>query len=203
MTLAAALLLTVLAAPAAAHVELVATDPEDGSSLEGPPSTVVIAFSGDLQTDTGTVQVADAAGTDVVSGPLVIEGPCVEVPLAGDAAPGDYTVTYALIAGDGHETTGEFSFTITAPEPTPTPTQTPEASPTEDDHAGHAPTPPATAPAPPSPQVTAPTDVAAAPAAASPAPEESSAVVPLVVAVAVVLALGAGVLYLLNRRSAS
>lgn len=190
-------MLGMLAAPAAAHVELVATDPADGSLLEAPPSAMVIAFSGDLQAGAGSVQVVAADGTDIASGPPVIEGPRAEVGLSADAAPGDYTVSYALVAADGHETTGEFAFTITAPAAAPTPT----ATPTEDEHAGHAPTPPPTTTAPPSPQVTAPTEVAAAPAVASPAPDEPSDAPALIIALAVVLALGAGVLYLLNRRT--
>jgi len=122
--------LTVLwgaASPAAAHDELVSTDPPAGAELTALPEALTLTFSAELLggDEANQVQVTDAAGTTLTDGPAVVAGTTLTQALAGDAS-GSIQVVWRVVSSDGHPISGEFTFTVTPPVPAETPTATPE-----------------------------------------------------------------------------
>jgi methionine-rich copper-binding protein CopC len=126
--LAAAALL-VPALPAAAHDELIGTDPSADSVLEALPEQITLSYSADVLTDAGAtvIEVTDAAGTSLTDGAPEVSGAEVTQALAGPAS-GTVTVAWRVVSSDGHPIDGEFAFSVPESTPTPTPTATPSAS---------------------------------------------------------------------------
>lgn len=174
------------AAPAAAHDELIASDPADGSTVAALPPELTLTFSaGVLDEPTATlVEVTDAAGTDLADGDPVVDGTVVTQSLEGDAA-GEVTVTWKVTSSDGHPIDGQFRFEITAAG---TPTPSPEA----------VTAPPATA-EPTTDEITAPATESAAPTPA--ADDDAASVLPWALGGIVLLAAIAAVAYLLGSRA--
>jgi hypothetical protein len=114
-TIAATALLLILVAPASAHEELVESDPAAGSTLDAPPTEVVLTFSGELTAESGFV-VVDDGGAEVGAGELdldvaernILRG---DVAIAGD---GTYTVDWTAVSADGHAEEGTFAFGVGA-----------------------------------------------------------------------------------------
>ena len=106
----------VLAAPAAAHAELIGSTPSDGARLAHPPHRVVLKFDeavviGKL----GSVQVTDSAGDRVdVGGPFDLhgDGALVAVHLRAHLKNDTYTAAYRLLSDDGHPVTGTIRFVV-------------------------------------------------------------------------------------------
>lgn len=154
ITLLAAVLLSVLAlfgasAPAAAHDELVATDPPADATLDALPPQLALTFSAELLGEAGAneVQVTDAAGTVLNDGPAVVTGTTVTQTLAGDAR-GPIRVLWRVVSSDGHPISGEFAFTVSAPAPVTTPAPDEASPPAPSATAEPSTTPEATATAP-------------------------------------------------------
>lgn len=168
--------------PAAAHDELVSTQPADGAAVDVPPAAVSLEFSEEPLVDGTQLQVTGPDGAVASVGDTVVDGTTVSIALATELPAGAYTVDWRVTASDGHPTSGTFTFTATGgtapiPTSTPTPTPTPTATPT--------PTPTPTV-ATPSPTPTTP-----------PSSEEgglSRTVVGLLVAGGVLLSAGAAIL---------
>lgn len=146
-SLLAALLLTAFAAalflaqPAAAHDELVSSNPADGAVLEEAPAEIQLVFSSELMDLGNQVIVADADGNNVAeTEPVLNRETLVQAVPALNA--GDYQVNWRAVSGDGHPITGSFGFTVNAPAGAET-----------------------TAPAPASPEASAPAAVETAEAA--------------------------------------
>ncbi|MFT4229893.1 MAG: copper resistance protein CopC [Microbacterium sp.] len=122
------------AAPAAAHDQLVDTDPAAGSTVDAVPDAVSLTFSADLLADADltAIEVTTATGTPVQEGDPVVSGPTVTQAITTSAEPGGtYTVEYKVVSSDGHPVSGSFAFVVALPSPTPTaaPTRTVEPSP--------------------------------------------------------------------------
>ncbi|WP_260979657.1 copper resistance CopC family protein [Microbacterium sp. BH-3-3-3] len=132
--LLAAAALLVPALPAAAHDELVSTDPSADAVLDALPAQITFTFSADVLTDAGAtvVEVKDASGASLADGAPEVSGTTVTQSLAG-AASGAVSVVWRVVSSDGHPISGDFAFTVPAAAPTPsaTPTTTtPAVSPT-------------------------------------------------------------------------
>jgi copper resistance protein C len=146
----ACLLVVSVSGLAAAHAELVESDPADGDTIE-TPATLTAVFSIELDPDPerSFVIVRDAAGTEVARG-VVSEDDLTTISAELPALPaGDYTVRWqARDPTDNHTERGTFGFTVVeaAPSPeethvrpgepgsptaTPTITPPPTAAPTE------------------------------------------------------------------------
>lgn len=133
--LLAAAALLVPALPAAAHDELIGTDPASDAVLETLPEQITLSYSADVLTDAGAtvIEVTDAAGTSLTDGAPEVSGSEVTQALAGPAS-GTVTVQWRVVSSDGHPIDGEFAFSVPestptpAPAPTPTPSATPNAS---------------------------------------------------------------------------
>ncbi|MBB2976196.1 hypothetical protein FHX49_001766 [Microbacterium endophyticum] len=175
-----------IAAPASAHDELIATDPAVDSTLDALPAELTLSFSGELINDGNStvIEVTDSAGTDLTGGDLEVTGAIVRQPLAGSAS-GDITVLWRVVSSDGHPISGEYHFTVASD-----PTNSPSAV---------TPTPETTVPA------ESATPESGAPEAVSPTPADSatgsSSLVPwIIVGVLLLLAIGATVVVVLSRR---
>lgn len=129
-----------MAAPAAAHDDIVAASPAAGSSIGVGPNEISLTFSGEILTETSAVVIEVIApdGQNVAVDPPQIDGTTVTQGLAPEQAPGLYTVRWRVVSSDGHPISDEYTYTLealTLQSSTPTPAataaeQTPEPSPT-------------------------------------------------------------------------
>jgi methionine-rich copper-binding protein CopC len=108
-----ALLLTVGAVSASAHVTLVSTSPKSNGSVSRAPSSVSMTFSGPLRS--GTLKVVDAKGRTVSSGkggrdPRNIDR--LLVSLKHGLKAGRYRVSGSTVSADGHPQTWSWSFRV-------------------------------------------------------------------------------------------
>ena len=139
----AAVVIFAIAAPAAAHDQLVSSSPSADEQLESPPESITMTFSGDLlvldESLTGAVVlVVDASGRDWVSGDVTVAGRTVTAPLAPGMPTAGYQVRWQVVSEDGHPIAGVVPFTVgdAAPMETATTdatTETPAASPEQTD----------------------------------------------------------------------
>jgi len=125
-----ALALVVLgAAPAAAHAELIDTDPAEGSVVETAPDTVTLTFNEPVRLTSQEIAVYDAAG-DEVGSTAGAGGTEVTVDLTGaaDLADGTYVVSWNVLSGDGHPISGALTFSVGAPSASVTAAPEPQSS---------------------------------------------------------------------------
>ena len=123
------LLLTV-AAPVAAHAELVTTTPIDGAQLDAVPAEAVLSFSAELDPVSSGFVVTGPDGEPAGSGTVDLQVPDRNVMRGSMTGSGDgtYSIAWTAVAADGHEGTGTLKFTVggealadTALPPTPGP----------------------------------------------------------------------------------
>lgn len=117
------LMLTGSAAPAAAHSELLGSDPAAGAALEAIPEQVRLSFSDEIE---------PAAATDD----------------APTGQPMTWRVTYRVVSADGHPISGTVAFTVTSPA-VAVPTEsaaTPPPAPTAETPTAQTPAPTAATP---------------------------------------------------------
>jgi copper transport protein len=104
-----------LGLPASAHAVLDSATPADGGSVHEAPEVVSLTFTEEPEPNLMEVQVLDAGGDVVSTGPAsVVAGKpdTLEVPL-GDVGEGVYTVTWRVVSRvDGHTTAGAFAFGV-------------------------------------------------------------------------------------------
>lgn len=112
----ALVILTVTAAPAAAHAALVGTSPSQSAHYpaDKPPTTVTVAFDDDVTTTAKSLGVYDGAGHAVPIVPVhTADEKLVEVDLP-KLAQGNYAVVWHIVSDDGHPETGAFTFSVGA-----------------------------------------------------------------------------------------
>src|SRR5262245_36862407 len=98
--------------PAAAHAELIDSDPKDGATVQTLPDQVRLEFSEEVASP-AFVEVTAADGTQVAAGDPQVLGAAVETPLAANGPPGSYTISYRVVSADGHPVSGELTFEVT------------------------------------------------------------------------------------------
>lgn len=111
------------ATPAAAHAYLVDSTPQDGATVDEPPTEIVLEFNEPIQSDFTQVAVLDENEQPVDLDEPEVDGPLVTQPV-DELAPGAYQVNYRVGSTDGHPVSGTVTFTVTAAalsSPTPTP----------------------------------------------------------------------------------
>ena len=172
--LAAALL---VAGPAQAHTQLIGVDPGEGATVAAG-DTVTLTFSEELLELGAEASVTDSTGT-AVAATIDLTQTREAVITIPEVAGGDLTLTWRVVAGDGHPVEGTLAFVAETP-PAPEPTATAEAAePTEEP----------TASAIAEPTVTEPS------ASATPGPnadaDEANSGVPVAIWVAIAVALAA------------
>ncbi|BDZ41703.1 hypothetical protein GCM10025865_10020 [Paraoerskovia sediminicola] len=200
------LLLLGAAGPAAAHDQLLESDPADGATVDLPPDAITLTFSDSVLEVSPEVIVETADGTDVADGDPRVEGADVVQPLAADAGAGDYAVSWRVVSADGHPIDGSFEFTVAgAPEPEPA-----DGGDSTDEGGAAASDEPSEEPSAvllggdEGLIATNPADDEATDATETPAADDAAGdvpVVPIVVAVVLGLAIGGTVVVLLVRRS--
>ncbi len=98
---------------ASAHAFLKTATPAVGSTVQQPPSQVVIDFTEGVEPSFSTITVQDAAGADVETGTVhLLDG---NTHLAVGLKPlgaGTYKVVWHATAMDTHKTEGNFIFTV-------------------------------------------------------------------------------------------
>jgi copper transport protein len=102
------------ASPAAAHAELVATNPANGAQLADPPDEVVMTFTESVNLLQDGIRLVDSVGATVPTSEPVADGHTVTWPMPEDLPDGSYTVTWKLVSSDGHPVAGAFSFGVGA-----------------------------------------------------------------------------------------
>jgi methionine-rich copper-binding protein CopC len=148
--------LVVPALPAAAHDELISTDPTADAVLETLPAQITLSFSADVLPDAGAtvVEVTDASGASLTVGGPEAAGAEVTQTLAGPAS-GAVTVRWRVVSSDGHPIDGEFAFSVPIASPTPTSSAAASATASPTASASEAATPAASLESPAAPVETA------------------------------------------------
>ena len=100
------------APPAAAHAELVSTDPAEGARLPEAPDRVTLTFTEGVSLGAGYARVLDSSGQRVDAGDATVQGDAVVVPLRADLPDDGYLVTYRVVSADSHPISGGFSFAV-------------------------------------------------------------------------------------------
>jgi len=134
--LAVALLVTAAATPAAAHTDLVSTDPADGKVLSAPPERLTMRFGEDILDGGARVVAQDQSGGKVDLGPEQVNGPELTAAWPGTAAEGTYTVAWRAVSDDGHPLEGRFAFTVKGATATVPVTPPADPTPAADDQQG-------------------------------------------------------------------
>lgn len=143
VTALASAVVVLLAAPAAAHTQVIDTAPGDGASVEAPIGAVVLRVDHpplEPLAEHTTITVTAPSGS-TVSGAVAADAPQrlaepvpvllqedgewvrdyhweahpLRVPLTSLPETGAYTVTYSVADSDGHPTTGSFTFDYRGP----------------------------------------------------------------------------------------
>ncbi|MFV0320417.1 MAG: copper resistance protein CopC [Microbacterium sp.] len=118
----------VFAAPAAAHDQLVGSDPGADATVAAVPEQVVLTLSAEVLADEGAavVEVTDASGALVSTGDPVVAGVTVTQSLdAAAAVEGEFEVVWKVVSSDGHPIDGAFVFTVATATPSPTASPSP------------------------------------------------------------------------------
>jgi len=116
ITLAAVVLVVVVpASPAAAHAELVSTEPASGEVLPTAPEQVVLHFTEGVQVGDDAVELFASAGDEIDVGEVTTAdrgaAVAVDVPALDDGA---YVVAWRVTSADSHPIHGAFTFRVGA-----------------------------------------------------------------------------------------
>ena len=104
-----------LASPASAHAELVASTPGNGARLAQAPAEVQMRFTEAVNLIPGGIRLVDEAGASVRTSEPAVAGHTLTWSMPTDLAQGSYVVSWRVVSSDGHPVAGAFSFGIGAP----------------------------------------------------------------------------------------
>jgi copper transport protein len=108
------------APPAAAHANLVGSDPPQGTVLSDPPERVLLNFSEPVRLIPERIVVVGPDGNPVeLAGAPSASGGEVTIPLAGPPQIGTYLVSFRVISQDSHPVFGTVSYSVGAPTQVP------------------------------------------------------------------------------------
>ncbi|MGH4012240.1 MAG: copper resistance CopC family protein [Pseudonocardiaceae bacterium] len=100
---------------AAAHNELIGSDPADGAEVATGPARVSLTFNLPVQQGFSTVTVTGPDGIQWQAGAPVEAGAVVSAPIRPLGPAGQYTIAYQVLSADGHPVRGAVRFTLTTP----------------------------------------------------------------------------------------
>ncbi|HEX3365127.1 copper homeostasis periplasmic binding protein CopC [Phenylobacterium sp.] len=102
-----------LAGQASAHARLITGSPKNGATVAAPKA-LTLHYSEELVPAASSVKVAGPGGAAVATGPMALDKTkrVVTVPFTGSLAAGAYRVKWHMKTEDGHETDGDFGFTV-------------------------------------------------------------------------------------------
>jgi len=104
-----------LASPASAHAELVASTPGNGARLAQAPAEVEMRFTEAVNLIPGGIRLVDEAGASVRTSKPAVAGHTLTWRMPTDLAQGSYVVSWRVVSSDGHPVAGAFSFGIGTP----------------------------------------------------------------------------------------
>jgi copper transport protein len=116
-----------LPAVAAAHANLVRTDPSSGAVLASSPPVVRVVFDDVVRVGPGTEAIRNG-GRSVLGGKPQASGDTLTIPLRPRLPDGDYSVRWSIISDDGHLESGVLAFAVGRGRAPPTATLTAEAT---------------------------------------------------------------------------
>jgi|GEM_PF-5334828 len=102
------------AGQAAAHARLLSGSPKAGSTVAAPKA-LTLHYSEELIAGSSSVKVTGPGGAAVATGPLAVDAKTkrvVTVPFTTPPLAGAYKVAWHMKTEDGHETEGNFTFTV-------------------------------------------------------------------------------------------
>lgn len=105
------------AAPAAAHDQLIGSDPAAGERLDSAPTALTLEYSAEVMELGAMVIVADATRDDWVQEEPVVDGTAVSVALPEGMPAGGYEIRWRVVSSDGHPISGVIPFTVGDAEP--------------------------------------------------------------------------------------
>ena len=113
LSLCAAAVLALASGQVSAHAFLKTSTPAVGSTVQQPPSQVVIDFTEGVEPSFSTITVQDASGTGVANGEVHLDGGNTHLAIAlKPLQTGTYKVVWHATAVDTHKTEGSFTFTV-------------------------------------------------------------------------------------------
>lgn len=96
-----------------AHAQLTSSVPEDGAQVDEPPDEVLLTFTEEPEPQLSEVEVLDASGATVSTGPPRPGSPRELAVPVEDLSEGVYTVTWRTVSRvDGHASAGAFAFGV-------------------------------------------------------------------------------------------
>lgn len=114
-SLLAAGIVALAGSPAAAHANLVGTNPSSGSELDQPPDEVRLRFSERVTVAPDGVTMRDSDGAVVATEPAAVaaEDPsAVVLPIPPDLPDGSYIVSFRVVSADSHPVGGAVVFGV-------------------------------------------------------------------------------------------
>lgn len=109
--LLAAVTSLVLSGTSSAHDVLIASSPEDGSTVSSIPNEVTFTFDLPVQNFDPVVSLVGPDGKQYATGTPSISGNVVTGTVR-DGPAGAYIAAYRIVSADGHPVTGEVHFTL-------------------------------------------------------------------------------------------
>ena len=102
------------ATPVFAHAHLKSTQPAAGSTVEKPPTELMLQVTEELEVPFCKVQLVDASGhrLDLLDVAHDAADPGVLHVALGPLSSGRYEVVWRVVAVDGHMMTGTYAFTV-------------------------------------------------------------------------------------------
>lgn len=100
--------------PAAAHAELISTDPSEGQVLDEAPAHLTLTFNERVHLSEGGIVVLRADGSTVDTVASAADSQ-VAIDLPPGVADGTYIVNWRVVSEDSHPVVGAFTFSIGAP----------------------------------------------------------------------------------------
>lgn len=107
-----------MASPARAHVDVVSSDPMDGSVVTEAPAVVTVTFSVDAALAGDGVVLRSADGSVVEASIAQLDSTIVTISPVATLANGSYQVSWTMKAGDAHPTSGVIGFQVRDPNAT-------------------------------------------------------------------------------------
>ncbi|ROR81678.1 hypothetical protein SAMN06295974_0923 [Plantibacter flavus] len=128
--LAVAGILTLGAAPASAHDQLLASTPGDGAALDTSPTEATLQYSDSVLTIGAIVLLVDQDEHNWITGEPILNGSDVTARIEDTLPTGAYEIRWRVVSADGHPISGLIPFTVGGATPadrapatsTPTPT---------------------------------------------------------------------------------
>jgi copper transport protein len=115
------------AAEAAAHAQLVSSEPADGAALAAPPAQVELRFNEPVRPL--SLRLVDASGNTFPAAALEIHGNILRARIEAALSGGHYVLSYRVTSLDSHPVSGAIAFGIGAGPPPSAAAETPELHP--------------------------------------------------------------------------